>query len=162
MTSLTKEKTHSVVFLSNLQWQNLVRDSNILLGIKPWKISHSRNPETEIEVQKFCSVLSGMVISAHSVLPFQKYVSHQWKKECGGWEGWFDQGWRGFFWIFFLYISTWKKIEKEGRSSAHSWCYTQIRSHFCKKFVHLLKTTSEVDTVCGVTTQCFTNGNCET
>lgn len=111
MTSLRKEKTHSVVFLSNLKWQNLVRESNILLGIKPWKISHSRNPETEIEVQKFCSVLSGMVISAHSVLPFQKYVSHQWKKECGEWEAWFNQGWRGLFW-FFSFTSQHRKRQR--------------------------------------------------
>lgn len=98
MIFLRKEKTPSVVFLSNLKWQNPGRHSNILLGIKPWKISHSHNRETEIEVQKFCSVLSSLLISSDSVLAFQKYASHQWKKECGGWETWFDQGWRGFFW----------------------------------------------------------------
>lgn len=117
MTSSRKEKTHFVVFLSNLKWQNLVRDSNVLLGTNLWKISHSRNPETEIEVQKFCSVLSGLVISALSDLSFQKYVSHL--KE-GMWQvrSLIQSRAREVFLRFLLqqnlYISDWKERRKGG------------------------------------------------
>lgn len=56
-------------------------------------------------------------------------------------------------------------IEKD-REGREVFCLLLVlypnQKSFSKQFVHLLKTTSEVDTICGETTQCFTTRDCET